>query len=90
MEDVYERAPDWCNDITAMVVLNPLPAHLSTRDLARLIEEFGSELDRQAVQDVARAIRSLSATRDGVMHDQPIDQVPPSAGTSCRQVSKPH
>jgi hypothetical protein len=74
--DAYDRATDWqaqSSDEGMPVALNPLLAYLSTRDLAYIIEEVGSEMGSKAWQRIAQAIRDLAGVRDAVMHNQLID-----------------
>jgi len=75
-EDAHQRAIDWqarSTDRGLPVALNPLLAYLSTRDLADIIEEIGTEIGSGAWQRVARAIQNLTGVRDAVMHNQLID-----------------
>lgn len=72
-EDAYRRAMDWCQRSLDRGILNPLLAYLSTRDLARLIDEIGQEIGSAAWQDIANAIVEMSDIRDAVMHNQLIE-----------------
>ena len=75
-EDAHQRAVDWqahSADRGLPVTLNPLLAYLSTRDLAEIIEEIGTEMGSEDWQRIAQAIRNLAGVRDAVMHNQLID-----------------
>lgn len=75
-EDAHQRVTTWQERSAASglpTTLNPLPAYLSTRDLANLIAEIGREMGSEAWQRIAEAIRDLADVRDAVMHNQLID-----------------
>jgi hypothetical protein len=73
-EDVYQRASHWRGQSLDKGRLNPLLAYVSTRDLARVIEEIGRDMNSEAWQHIADAIMELSDIRDAVMHNQLIDE----------------
>lgn len=79
-EDAYQRASHWRIQSLDKGVLNPLLAYMSTRDLARIIEEIGREMGSEIWQHVADAILELSDIRDAVMHNQLIE------GSALRRV----
>lgn len=82
LADTYQRATYWRAQSLDKGILNPLLAYVSTRDLARIIEEIGREMGSEIWQHIADTILELSDIRDAVMHNQLID------GSALRRIYK--
>jgi hypothetical protein len=77
--DIYERATKWAERNArrgvSSTLINPLIAHISTRDLVELVEEAAAEVNYQSWQRIANSLKNLKGVRDAIMHNQLIDEV---------------
>jgi hypothetical protein len=74
--DAHENASEWrdrAKDKGLPVHLNPLIVYLSTQDLAGMIRELATKDRVESWMNIADALLEISYIRDGVMHNQIVD-----------------